>query len=169
MGGDNIRTCVRSWHCRNRPRLDRGGLRDAGPRVLRNPDASRALGGAESAGSRVLEAARMRRALTSIVGLSRRTAGNTAFAVARSIGDDPDKSGSGVRDVTRIWVSGVRGVLLHLRSSNSACRISCGRDTSRSRQRQHDLRVMPRGAPGTAPRCSRVLFVFDSRWNPRAQ
>ena len=90
-------------------------------------------------------------------------------AVARSIGDDPDKSGSGVRDVTRIWVSGVRGVLLHLRSSNSACRISCGRDTSRSRQQQHDLRVMPRGAPGTAPRCSRVLFAFDSRWNPRAQ
>jgi hypothetical protein len=66
-------------HCRNRPRLDRGGLRDAGPRVLRNPDASRALGGAESAGSRVLEAARMRRALTSVVGLSRRTAGNTAL------------------------------------------------------------------------------------------
>ncbi len=33
-------------------------------------------------------------------------------AVARSIGDDPDKSGRGVRDVNRIWISGARGVLL---------------------------------------------------------
>ena len=44
-------------------------------------------------------------------------------------------------------------------------RMACGRDTSRSRQRRHDLRVMPRGAPGTAPRCSRILSVFDSRWH----
>ena len=83
----------------------------------------------------------------------------------------------GVRDVDRIWVSGVRGVLLHSRLTSltthvvfshagigayrrhwppvrQLCRrMACGRDTSRSRQRRHDLRVMPRGALGTA-RCS---------------
>ena len=83
-------------------------------------------------------------------------------AVARSIGDDPDKSGSGVRDVTRIWVSGVRGVLLHLRSSNSACRISCGRDNFMRPRYQSITTATARPAGDAARRAGHGAAVLTS-------